>query len=220
MCKAVLICRETCSESYSIKYVFCLYYVLYWAFGLCRTDSDPVHSPHGRGRPAEWPHRHHLQRTTALLRIPSVPEKLLRSGFLSDTGAAHEGSEEERGATAMRETTITKDEEQLALIKMCLCAVSERVRLWLRVLLCLLLMYCLQGPVSKPVPASRQSYGRWSMASLTCTCLIMLFHPHKVLNVSSVLSNTAVQICLKFMTDPVIRVKTQRHKHDLLTFII
>lgn len=85
---------------------------------LCRPDSDSVNSSHGRGRPAEWPHCHHLQRTAALLRIPTLPQELFWSWFLSDACTPHEGSEEEGG-----EADIFPHQPELTLRMYCISAV-------------------------------------------------------------------------------------------------
>lgn len=74
-----------------------------------RTYCDPVHSPHGRGWPAERPHRHHLHGSAALLRFPALPQELLRGRLLFDAGASDEGRQEEGGETGSR-SQCTSDE--------------------------------------------------------------------------------------------------------------
>lgn len=39
-----------------------------------RPDYNPVHTLHGRGGVARWPHRHHLPGKAVLLWIPSFPQ--------------------------------------------------------------------------------------------------------------------------------------------------
>lgn len=55
-----------------------------------RTYGDHVHSPHGRGGPAQWPSGHHLPGSPSLLRFPHFPQELFRCWLLPHSGAPNE----------------------------------------------------------------------------------------------------------------------------------
>lgn len=52
-----------------------------------RSHHPSVHAPHGRGGHPGRPHRHHLARQAALLRLLALPEEVLWQRLLPDAGA-------------------------------------------------------------------------------------------------------------------------------------